>query len=642
MASPIAQLRDDFADNTVAAAWTAAATGSATVAETGGQAVLTLPNATAGSHLARYTSTAAYDLTGDGFVWNIGTMLATSVAATAFFQLFTPNVTTGGNDQILWRQLSNAITARTIVAGVDTQLFTAAWSASTYKYLRIRESAGTIFFDSSTNGTSWTNRASVATPFAVTSLSVQFAASCGNVASPGSLRLDDVNLILPALTTNWRWTQVERSLIDRYRSVTIAIDTANTAQGYIAVATAVDSSGNLVSPVYYSGPIGSASGGYNALTLAASQAVAQASAVNLPLAGRWDLPTQVEARFIRLYHRSVDGSAYTLREYYPRRLVQSDDIEAESIQAINIGAGQVTADKIFVLNLAAVSAQMGALHMDGVIDIASAGGIYQGSGTFATPTTGLKIFNSGGVGKISTYNATVEQVTLDTDGKLKAGAGKVLLDAGGIKVINETSAEWATAGYKLITNAGLNYGVINGTAGAFGAAMRVGLWEPTSQTFASWIQFTYVSSGTGLPTSGYQITLNAANGVSVNGQLNTSDIATVGDIGVTGKITTSDSVGFGDAVQGNIRLYAKGADTSNTKYALFLTNSAGTNMLYARNDGAVMLASAAGALGFFGSGGTTKQTITGVRTGTLAQLQTVVANMLTALASHGLWTNSTT
>jgi hypothetical protein len=56
--------------------------------------------------------------------------------------------------------------------------------------------------------------------------------------------------------------------------------------------------------------------------------------------------------------------------------------------------------------------------------------------------------------------------------------------------------------------------------------------------------------------------------------------------------------------------------------------------------------SAGGTWGMFGHAGLAKQTITGVRSGTLAQLQAVVLAMLTALGSggtgHGVWTDSTT
>ena len=68
------------------------------------------------------------------------------------------------------------------------------------------------------------------------------------------------------------------------------------------------------------------------------------------------------------------------------------------------------------------------------LTLASTGGIYQGTGTFASPTTGLKIYNSGGIGIIAGYNGGVVQWYAGTDGKLYAGAGKVTLDAGGIKL----------------------------------------------------------------------------------------------------------------------------------------------------------------------------------------------------------------
>jgi hypothetical protein len=422
MPEKFSYLRDDFEDNSQAPAWAGAVTlGSATKAESSGQAIFTLPSSTAGSHLANYATPTTYNLTSSSFSITIGTMVSTSVAATAYFELVYDQTS-----YLIWTQTSGTLKAQTVVAGVITDRYSVAWNASTYKYLRIRESGGSVLFDSSSDGTSWTNRATVANPFSVVSMSVQFGAFCGNVASPGSFRLDDVNLI--ALTTNWHWTQVEWPLLYRFKTITISAS-AGTGQAYIAT------SNDGTTWAYFSGPIGAASGGYDQLTAQSTQAAAQAMAVNMPLDGRWDLPSMVECRFIRLHHRSITGSAYALHEYYPRRLLQSDDIEAESIRAINIGAGQVTADKIFVLSLVALSASMGALHMDGIIDIVAGGGIYQGTGTFASPTTGLKLFNSGGVGKLSGYNATIEQITLDTDGKLKAGAGATVLDANGANIL---------------------------------------------------------------------------------------------------------------------------------------------------------------------------------------------------------------
>ncbi len=68
------------------------------------------------------------------------------------------------------------------------------------------------------------------------------------------------------------------------------------------------------------------------------------------------------------------------------------------------------------------------------LTIATTGGIYQGTGTFASPTTGLKIWNDGGLGRIAGYNGGALQWYANTDGKLYAGAGNVLLDASGLAI----------------------------------------------------------------------------------------------------------------------------------------------------------------------------------------------------------------
>ena len=99
----------------------------------------------------------------------------------------------------------------------------------------------------------------------------------------------------------------------------------------------------------------------------------------------------------------------------------------------------VYSDYISVGTLAAIQANIGAAHIDGVLDIAAAGGIYQGSGSFATPTTGLKVWNDTGIGRIAGYNGGVLQWGADTGGKLTAGAGVVILDASGIAITVTTA-----------------------------------------------------------------------------------------------------------------------------------------------------------------------------------------------------------
>jgi hypothetical protein len=620
----ISTLRDDFNDASIAPTWAAYpyASGSASRSESGGQAVISLPSSTAGTHENAYYSAAPYNLTGDSAYINIGTMVATGVAAYAFFSLFLD-----ASNQIAWKQQSNTIKAIKIVGGVQTDLFSATWSSTTYKYLRIRESGGNVLFDSSTNGTSWTNRATTAAPFAVTSLYIGIGAGCGNVASPGNFAVDDFNLILPALSSTWRWTQVEWPLLYRFRSITLA---ATAGVGYIA--TSNDGS----TWRYFAGPLGSASGGYNQLVEYGTQAAAQNMAVNLPSNDRWDLPDIIECRYIRLYHRSNTGATYTIREYYPRRLVQSDDIEAESIKAINIAASSITADKLFVTQLSAITANIGGLTID------TTGYLWQGTGTAASPTTGLKIYNSGGVGKLSTYNSGVEQITIDTDGKLKAGAGAVRLDSGGlsIKTVGTLDPVVDPAAIKWVSSTGGMYGYMLTYTGLGEGLVEIGaLHNAASAGFAS--NYIQINSGGTMSLTATTISINGDSNVTGGLNVGTATGAATGEIRASKalKITADSSFSSGDGPkfyrQSDLGAVVQGYAGSSHNFSLItptgtrlIENPVGTNDLKFHGSGA-------GGLAFFNGTATTKQTVTGSRGGNAA-----LASLLTALAAYGLITNS--
>lgn len=76
----------------------------------------------------------------------------------------------------------------------------------------------------------------------------------------------------------------------------------------------------------------------------------------------------------------------------------------------------------------------GGATLDGVFDLTTTGGIYQGTGTFASPLTGLKVWNESGVGKIGGFSGGNPQWYADTDGVFKAGGGNVALSASGFSI----------------------------------------------------------------------------------------------------------------------------------------------------------------------------------------------------------------
>src|SRR6185295_16982015 len=113
---------------------------------------------------------------------------------------------------------------------------------------------------------------------------------------------------------------------------------------------------------------------------------------------------------------------------------------------------------------------MGNLHIDGILDIDPAGGIGQFSaGSFASPATGFKLYNSGGKGVWETWLSGVKQIYLDpTDLSLRAAAGNLRLDANGLR-IQVTTAQQVTRGVVFAGTAGFStilgglYGVQPGT-----------------------------------------------------------------------------------------------------------------------------------------------------------------------------------
>ena len=86
-------------------------------------------------------------------------------------------------------------------------------------------------------------------------------------------------------------------------------------------------------------------------------------------------------------------------------------------------------DNVFVQGyIDANSGHIGTLDIDGVLSLAAGGGIYQGSsGSFAAPDIGLKIWNNAGVGSIAGYNGGVQQWVADTDGRIKAAGGNIVI-----------------------------------------------------------------------------------------------------------------------------------------------------------------------------------------------------------------------
>lgn len=247
------------------------------------------------------------------------------------------------------------------------------------------------------------------------------------LAASGTIRITGSTSITPVTAGmwfsviagggQWHWTRFRRPLIDRYLNITIA---ASGGTGYLGVTA------DGTNYTWYAGPLG-ADG--RTLTQVADETAAKAAAIALPASGVWSLPATTEARVFKLCHKASAGG-YVLYEFYPRRLVEADDIRAESIQALHIAAGSITGDRLsavaidgFVITGATIQTAASGARV--VLSSAAAGGfIGYGAGDTYNPATG-----------VGTYQVRWAKA----DGKIYAGAGAVILDKSGIFIASSAS-----------------------------------------------------------------------------------------------------------------------------------------------------------------------------------------------------------
>ena len=414
-------------------------------------------------------------------------------------------------------------------------------------------------------------------------------------------------------SASWQWVQVQRPLIDRYY---VSTTVATAGIGYIAT------SADGVNWLFWTGPL---AGDGRTLVLVSStpqalgganETTAQTNAVTLPTSttGRLDLPQITEARYVRLGFKMTAGG--TLREFYPRRYLQLDDLDAGVIRGMTISGGQ------FICNsLSGLSADLGTITAGTVT-----------GATIQTATSGARVVlssaaNGGliGYGASDTYNPSTGSGTYQilwkaTDGGLYAGGGKVVLNANGIRMVPENSSfsdvRWEQSSVSALSvnanydgSGGTSHGyVVNGvgwttaskygqlllrssgrtvSGGPFGpngvdkwSAIYIGAGTDPATTysdgwyFVSKIGSDPVSTAASLTTGGTFVT---AGGVSVGGGLNVSTTgASAGQIKTSGdvSIATGLNVGTGSGA-GTGGIHAS-ASASGGTVAGYIKNTGGT------------------------------------------------------------------
>jgi Concanavalin A-like lectin/glucanases superfamily len=119
---------------------------------------------------------SSYNLTGKRFFVRL--VDAGNQALTSYSPIFYTTITNTQNNKLFVSVDANVLYAIKIINGTQTTIASTAYSATTHKWLAISENSGTISFETSPDGISFTAFATLANPFQITNM--QFACQVGS------------------------------------------------------------------------------------------------------------------------------------------------------------------------------------------------------------------------------------------------------------------------------------------------------------------------------------------------------------------------------------------------------------------------------------------------------------------------------
>jgi hypothetical protein len=163
---------DDFEDGVTAPAWGAAFDdGVASYAETGGQLTIHSPANTSGNHYAGYLMSTAFDLRNDAAWVEVPKVCDVSGHGDTYMRL-----SAQGDNHVAIEEENGEIFFARSVNGVETDVGQATYDPSAMLWWRIRETAGTVFWETGPDGTTWNIGASQPDPIDLSGVYPQLVA----------------------------------------------------------------------------------------------------------------------------------------------------------------------------------------------------------------------------------------------------------------------------------------------------------------------------------------------------------------------------------------------------------------------------------------------------------------------------------
>jgi hypothetical protein len=214
IAAPFDKLQDTFGGASIdTSRWTVKLQSYGSASESGGTLNL-VPNANTGSSLIIVSSASTWSLAGSQVAVEASSVPSTAGSVDVQFSLLIDN-----KNYLQWYCESGFLYAFWAKGGVLTQVARLDYSAAAHAWWRIRESAGTVYWETSADGAVYSAQGTVATStlFAISSLQAKFVLETygAGLANPGQASFANFNVAPSGI-------QPVASLVDPFDGTSLA------------------------------------------------------------------------------------------------------------------------------------------------------------------------------------------------------------------------------------------------------------------------------------------------------------------------------------------------------------------------------------------------------------------------------------
>jgi hypothetical protein len=251
------------------------------------------------------------------------------------------------------------------IAGSISGETTVAFDALNMAYWRIRESAGTIYFDTSASGQTWNNQFSVAPGFAITSVWASISSNYYGTETAADSFVDNVNYIPVAVSAtdiNGATTEATSVDVHLFISASDSGSSAETGSSQVLLVSADTGSGSDIASyqqggVQFDTGTGSDNGSLNVNVLAADPYVRTYADLPNTFATYADIPANVDTYahlpFVPVYPLATEDA--TVTALVPATDTNGAVVEVATIASTAVDVGTIVESTTIVAKITATA-----------------------------------------------------------------------------------------------------------------------------------------------------------------------------------------------------------------------------------------------------------------------------------------------